>query len=464
LSKWPPGFPVLIAASHWVTGSSIESTARLVNIALAGVIAALTWLLARRHLGELWALAITLAVLLPATGLTWITIEAWSEPLATALLLGTVLLLEKSWSDNGMRWGVVVGAALLAAAGGLTRYSGVFIVAGGTLSLLLMRAPPSRQRLRAAALFSALASAPIILWLFHVWRMTGSPTGPRVARGTTPDQIVRQLASTVGGWVLPGVDTPGPTQWVGLAVLGLGGALALVFGYRSFRSARSARSARPAPGISSPGPLAWVTVVSAVGVLAASAVVHFDPIGPRLLAPVLPGGLVLIGLAVAAVAAVAAVDCNRVPRSVLAVAGVAVALWGGYAVRSTMRSPRLGQVVSYTSPVWVGPTDAALAEVAQVSPNARLWSDAPDAIWVARHRAARSTPERVRSFAAHSPARQVQAFRDAVAESGPNFIVWIDQLRVPYLYSPDQLATVVRLQLVATGDHWSVYETRPPGH
>ena len=452
LSLWPPGFPVLIAGVRWATGLPVESAARFVNVALGVIIVALTWLLARRHLGERWAMVVIAVLLLPATGLTWITVEAWSEPLATALLLGSILMLEQSREKDEIRWGCLAAAGLLAAGAGLTRYSAAFVVAGGGLALALTGPGWSRRRrLTAAGAFTAVASVPTLLWLAHVWRVTGYPAGARVADGTAPGEVMRQLATTVGSLVLPGLTGPGPTLWVGRAALALCVALTLAVAHRTLRSIRSKPSAQRHQ-LRSALPITCVIGVYVVGTLSAAVAVRFDPIGPRLLAPVLPGGLVLIALALRAVAP------SRLPRSALAVAGVAVLVWAGYAVRSTIRSPRLGQVVSYGAPVWRIPVEAALDRVSQVAPAAHLWSDAPDAIWVAQHRSARSTPERVRSFVSRSPVQQVEAFRDAVARSDEDFIVWIDDRWVSYLYSPEQLAKVVPLRLVGSGNQWSVYQ------
>ena len=182
---WPPLWPLLLAASGLGILDPIRVAGPLNAAFFALTVFVLGRYLERRLESRFVARWATLAFALSAP-LAEVSRQAMSEP---AFLLFTTLALVAAdrFFERGVDSGaggnrgrsLLLRAALWSALAWLTRYLGVALAASVALLLLLRRrgtAPP-RTRWADAGLYTAIAAAPMALWLFRNLRSTGSPTG-----------------------------------------------------------------------------------------------------------------------------------------------------------------------------------------------------------------------------------------------------------------------------------------------
>ena len=216
---WPPLWPLLLAAAGLGILDPIRVAGPLNAALFALTVFVLGRYLERRLESRFVARWATLAFALSAP-LAEVSRQAMSEP---AFLLFTTLALVAA--DRFFEHGVDGGAGgnrgrslLLRAAGWsalawLTRYLGVALVASVGLLLLLRRrgTAPARTRCADAGLYTAVAAAPMALWLFRNLRATGSPTGHTRAVEYSGTGLLADFGSGLaefaafdhGAWFLP---------------------------------------------------------------------------------------------------------------------------------------------------------------------------------------------------------------------------------------------------------------------
>ena len=213
---WPPLWPLLLAASGLGILDPIRVAGPL-NAALFGLaVLVLGRYLERRLESRFVARWATLVFALSAP-VAEVARQAMSEP---AFLLFSILALiatdrffETAGADGDGDRSLLFRAALWSALAWLTRYLGVALAASVALLLLLRRrrARPLRTRGADAALYAAVAAAPMALWLFRNLRATGSLTGHTSSVSYSATGLLadfgRGLADFAafdhGAWLLP---------------------------------------------------------------------------------------------------------------------------------------------------------------------------------------------------------------------------------------------------------------------
>jgi 4-amino-4-deoxy-L-arabinose transferase-like glycosyltransferase len=310
LTQFPPGYPAALAVAGKVAGTSVLG-ARTLNALCLALIVLLGWMLLRRHAGSR-ALRLTGAVgLASAPTLFVISSAAWSEPSFVVLVLATVLALEMAIERPG-GWHWPVAAGLLASGAFFVRYAGLWLIAAGTLILLLGgRRPPIRERVRRVTLFAIAASFVPALVIERNLLLTDHPLSPRGDVGTPFDEILSDTTDEIGRWLLP-EDAAAVVRAVLLVAL-IAAAGALVIRMRS-----KPRDLTPPPQRAPLWPLALL-VSSYIAFLVASADSVSLEIGPRLLSPAFALGVILV------IGGVDRLVAGRRQRDLFMVAGTVVA-------------------------------------------------------------------------------------------------------------------------------------------
>lgn len=155
LGNFPPLYALVLAAGG-LLGPDPLTIARWVSpVALGGTILAVG-LLARRLSGSLPLAVAAQLLVLAGTDFLRYGSAALSEPLFLLLAFSTVAALWRCLDGRGRA--PLMTAGVLAAAACLTRYVGVAVVAAGVAVFL------GRGRWKDAALFAAVAAAPLAAW------------------------------------------------------------------------------------------------------------------------------------------------------------------------------------------------------------------------------------------------------------------------------------------------------------
>ena len=201
LAAWPPLYPLLLAAPA-LAGADPLGAAGPINAALAGlaIFAGARWL-ARRLEARWLALWGGLALAL-APPLAWMASWAMSEPLFILLTL-LALMRAEAYLREGDAPALRQAAALTALAC-LTRWAGVPIVAAVVPLLVLRPGVPLPSRLRRAALYAAIALAPLGLWMARNLWLTGEAIAYSQPTETPPGEIAAAILGAAGRWLAPG--------------------------------------------------------------------------------------------------------------------------------------------------------------------------------------------------------------------------------------------------------------------
>lgn len=300
---WPPLYPILLSfgtGSPTVAGGLPAAPirwARWLNLLLLGLSFVPLAALAATMLGRRAVVPI-LAFYAFFRPIQVVHSFAWSEGLFIATTLASMAAMVLSLGGARPRlqrtiWLVVAGLAAGAAAS--TRYLGIVVIAAGALTIVTCTASRhGRHTARRLGLFLAPSALPILAWLARNYELSGSFFGQgRAPSSLDAEQVLLQILGTAAAdWLRPPAFSTAALSHAASAVSILA---ALVL------AASAVRRFGPETLESSRGRMTGVTMaLSFIGlyllVISISALrVGFDPINTRLLAPLYPPMLLVLG-------------------------------------------------------------------------------------------------------------------------------------------------------------------------
>jgi hypothetical protein len=446
---FPPGFSATLAGPEAI-GIGAARAARWLNALTLGATVLLTFALARRHTRYRWTPVLAAAGIAAAPASFGVYTAVWSEPAFCALTLGVLLLLERAVTDRPPPWTVIAWAGVLTSAAVAYRYAGVAVVATGVIALLTIGAGSRQERIRRTAAYAAVSAvAPILIVARNL--SYGTLFGPRTASAETAATLAREALTAARGWV-----TGTTHDAVAVANVAMVIALALIVAGAVTR----ARSPRGPAG----RPLSVIVTFVAVYVVyltASELVTTVDPLGDRLLAPVLAPLIVLAGCCLEAL-----IDGPvRIPRVARVVAvGAVTAIW--LAVSAGITFHRAGATSpstnGYAARWWA--TSTLVGATRRIPRDAAIATNNPAGVYLATgHQPVIGTPVRV---IYRSPSRPpgIAAFRAHLdAHPGPHYLVWERLAGDTWDLTPADLAAGgLRLVPVATADYGTVYRIGAP--
>lgn len=348
---WPPLYPALIGGVSAVTDQRPADAARLLQTALVVALVAVFVGASRRLVPNPWLRVV--GVLCLALGPP---VLAMAE-VALSELLFSVVVLAALWALSEARrsttWRLVALAAGLAAAASLTRYLGVVVIGIGAAVVV--------PRPRRTVAFALLSTLPLACWLARNQIVEGTLTGRRDTGGTAPGDTLHAAAEAIGRWVVPGNQLPVVIGCLAVALVGL-------------VTVRVARTDRTGPA---PLPFCLFVGLYPATLVGLAAVVGFDRVDQRLLAPVW-APVVLVVLIALCDHRWSGADAPCPLGGRVLVAGTA--LWllaaGAAAVQGATDLARVGG--GYAATRWDG--SALVGVAAELPPDRELASNAPFAL------------------------------------------------------------------------------------
>jgi hypothetical protein len=172
----PPFYPILLGAIGLFQGNLVVA-ARWLNIfAFIASIFIAGWIFYRySRVPALGIVASALMCVFPHMVVMFSS--AYSEPLFVFLFLsgglGLLAYLQEEKTSLLLVSAVVIGLIPV------TRYAGIAIVLAGGISLLLLASGKARVQVRRAAVFTLVASLPVLLWLAWIYFATAHSVGGR---------------------------------------------------------------------------------------------------------------------------------------------------------------------------------------------------------------------------------------------------------------------------------------------
>lgn len=442
LTVFPPGLPFIVAVGEEV-GLGAQPTLRLVNAISFGATVVLgAAILARRLSSSLRLATVGVALIATSPALLSVSSMAWSEPLFIVITLLFILVMERSLTSVNRVWWLV-GGALLVWIAFLVRYAGIALVPAGVLTLLVGTWRVSVvAAFRSAATFAGLAVICPVAWMARNRSVDGAPLGPRYASADTPLESIERVFRTIGSWFAPG-RVPGP-------VLGLLGAT-LVVGIPL--AAAWFKVTNTTSGVPSAGSTLLPTTIFAAAyvsyVVAAQLLTAIDPINTRLLAPVFVPLVVL-----ATTAADYLVEGAGARVCLGAVLLTLVSLHALQAFSIVRDGPSWGY------PLLTADDSKLAAAVAELPSGARIYSNAPDAIWTLTGRQPVSQAPWARAPRSEETIEVPREFLDQV-RCREVYLVWFEDSWRSHFWTPEDLREIVALNPVAQVDDGTVYRVSP---
>jgi len=166
LTQYPPFYPLVLAGIGLFRVDLVAATRWLSIILFAATLLGAGWVFIR--LSSSPTLAIPASVLM---GIFPVMVtmfsSSMSEPLFIFFLLWSGFCLVGYLKHDNLLW--LVLSAILTGLLPLTRYIGIAIFFAGVVSIFLFIPGVWKERLKKAALFSAISIMPIVLWVFWVY-------------------------------------------------------------------------------------------------------------------------------------------------------------------------------------------------------------------------------------------------------------------------------------------------------
>jgi len=429
LSHFPPLFSMVLAAVAWVSGLDPLDAAGVVNALLLGVTAVMVALLVRRRSGSV-ALGVTASVaMIVAVDLLVYFASALSEPLFVVLVLGAVVSLAAA-VERGSRWAWAAAVAFSAGACA-TRYLGVALVVAEVAVILKVC---GRKGLVRAAVVGGASLAPLAVWL----AVAGGGNRPVVVHLFDAGYWL-DGARSLSRWVLPPF-VPWPVR--ALATVAVLAGLTWLAVARPGRG-RGSGGRRPTDVV---GLLLPAFAVAYLGMLVADRVV-LDATGRldlRFLGVL--HVLAFIGLLPWIHRALAAPASAGRARTIAISAGVVLmglhGLQAGVWVAAGFTDAGVGRR-GLTAAAW--DDSPVLAAVAALPPDAPVYSNAPEAVFLLTGRSASPLPAHTDYLSGRMRPRygaELAAVDDRlVREDG--VVVWLR----PYAFKQRFLAPVADLDV-----------------
>lgn len=447
LTHHPPLFPALLAAFAWSGVDPLEG-ARWLNVLLLGVNALLVGLTVRSWTGS-GPLAI-LGALLVIASVDLFRVHAWvlTEPIfVTGVLLGLGWLVQDLEAPRGR---ALAGAAVALGLASLARYAGLSAIAAGALVLALWGPTPRARRCGRAALFAAAASLPLLAWLLRNRAGDGSLTGKQLVVHAIPLSRAWQGLESLSTWFLPDI-APAAVRYAVVILVALA---VLAAGWYARGRAENRLEPRHQARIRL-GFRVFGTFALAYGALVFATISLLDahvPLDARLLAPL---HATLIVLALAGVARLSA----RAPQvrslalwALVLLAGVSLTRTGLWAVGSRLDD------MGYASSAWR--ESFLVANVKALRDDVRVFSNAPDALYVLTGRPARLVPLKADPFTQQENPRYAEELGRLASElrGRTGVVVYFRWLRWRWYLPPErELAERLRLVTVTTAREGSMY-------
>jgi hypothetical protein len=449
MTQFPPLYPVALALVGSVGPDPLVG-ARWLNVLLFGANIALVGLLLLRHARASPWLALVGAFLVVASqDMLLVHAIALSEPLFLFTGLSGLVLLG-DWSDRP-RPALLVAAASLAALAFLTRYAGAALVAAGLAVPLLLGDRAPRRRVGALAAFAAISCVPAALWMLRNWLLAGTTAGHELAYHPITSRNLGTLRSTIQGWLLV-EEAPGFFY----AALLLCIAALLIVSLRACRRAPADRGSTDAAADSLPGVLALFVLVYGVFLFGSLSFVEAHaPLNARILSPVF-----LCLLLLALLAADRFLRARRGLAYKLGVAVLCLTFAIGYALdaRGWISLAHREGLPVFGSRPWY--QSKLMQKVRALPPDATIYSNGFDAIYILTGRYAKSVPQEVHP-GTKQPNRDLEEQLMRMASDlrrRQALLVWFDSITWRwYLPSQKQFARWLSLRIVDEAPDGSIY-------
>jgi hypothetical protein len=130
-------------------------------------------------------------------------------------------------------------------------------------------------------------------------------------------------------------------------------------------------------------------------------------------------------------------------------------LWPGIDTGIRVLHYRKDGIRTYSTRAWA--ESELIGKVDALPPDALLFSNAPDAVYIRTGREARFTPYKREEFTLENSYRRLDRFSDRLQSDSTVQVAWFARVNRPYLYSIDELRDIFRVELIGEFADGSLY-------
>ncbi len=445
LTHYPPLYPSLLALIAGI-GVSVENAARWLNALLLGANVILVGLSIRVFARESFFVPIIGAVLiLAAPDLLAIHSFALTEPLFIFLTMLGLLCLA-TYMGSRQR-ACLLAASVAIALSLLTRYVGVASFVAGGLALIALNGRAVRRRLADTILFSAIAGAPLGLWIIRNRLQAGGGTDRHMVFHPVKLAQLISGASTVASWFMVG-KVRGPIRPIVFGIELIVIAVVVLFLLR--RGGNNGKSSSRLPHVL----LLFILVYVGFLVFTASFVDADTVFDQRSLAPV-HVAVVVLGLWVGRTLYLK----SKSPVVRIALVVVALAFVTSYVIRGAkwfLAVSNDGQ--GYSSKAWRD--SATISRIRTLSSDAPIYSNGYDAIYYLGRRPAMYLPQKINHNTAEANAiyeLEIENMAKDLKQRGGVLVYFKTFPERSFLPSESELKERLSLRLLANEPDGSIY-------
>lgn len=432
---WPPLFPIVLALVRLFVGIDPQEGARLLNASLFG----LTVLFSSRWLEKNTRLELALlggAITLIAPPLIHVSTMAWTEPLFILLVILFLIVLQSYLTTN--RRHHLITLAVVAALASLTRYIGYTLIIMGVISLMASQRSPIKRRLADTVFFLSCSILPIGVWLARNFLVSDTLFGPRRPSPYSYYENIVSGFDSAFAWVFPERLWQYRIELLGLGIVLL--TAAAVFSWGPARAGLNVKK-QSRNTLSVPALFIAVYIIS----LVVSSTTVQQKIDSRYLSPIFVPMLFCVLFVIDRfLRTITAQHWERVAR--MSVVG-GVFLWLAiipFHDSVLFIEKQMTHGAGYSSTKYrESNTIKWIADLLQKEPDAILYSNRSDALYILADAASQSVPSK-HSYSVHELTR----IRGEWSEVSPGYLVWFDDSR-PYLFTPEELNDIAELDLFA---------------
>jgi len=457
MTHFPPLYPTLLATLSRVSGASIETSAKILGALAFALNALLCGALTRRFGASAKTAFIAAALLALSEAMISIHAKVLTEPLFITFLLAALCALPRFLETGKWRW--LATAAVLTALSCLQRYAGLALVAAGTLSLLLLpRARLSiKRRLARAAAFSAMASAPLALWMLRNMIIGGSAANRHLVFHPIDLPHVRQLVRSILFVFLPNpaidwLKNAGTAPKLTLAAL----SLVVTAGFAALLWRHRRRVAETVDGIFSgesaaaaTAALVFLAVYPAFLATSISFADYSTPLSYRVMLPEFAVAIPFCAWLAAEVAA------RNGKSAETAVAAIAATLLISYALRSTALCAEIhSKGLEYSSDEW---RKSPLVEFLRGLPSdAPVYTNGAAGIYYQTKRTTKPIPRETIDGAQNPEYESEMAAMAVDIRKNRGAVLYFNNVPSSLLPTPAELTEKLELETVLSGDNGTV--------
>ena len=383
LTSFAPGMPVVAALGDKL-GLSGETTLRLVSILSFGAIVAMGGLLLQRMTSRRSVVIGATALLAVSPALFDVSKMAWSEPPFIAVTLAFLLVLGRLCARRTLTGVDMVAITALCWSAFLLRYVGsALIVTTGIVLLVSIRPLDRRTVVRLLLLGAALVAVPLA-WMARNHAADGTLLGPRTPSPDNVGDVAERTLSVIGDWLV----STGGFAMRNLAVIGAGVVAVATWGLVvSLRARSRSRAGSPAhPSAPDARRRAYLLCCSAfilvyvLNLSYASLTTDVTPTDSRYLSPIYVPLVAVLAVGVAVL-----FDRRPAVGWRWAVVGVVALVFVSQLLTtvSDAKTDARDGIALNTPSVRASAVGAATASILSTQPQAVVYSNNPNQLWVA---------------------------------------------------------------------------------